>query len=136
MSFLSRIGLSVLDKATGNVLDKIGNAIKDGDIKEFTKLLSGLLEGVEDNLGNIAEKFEDVMENAEKDARRQGGRLKRQLVREMRQEMEQVGEEFAEKLIEAMRPQIAELVKAEVALQLAANQPVSVLLEETQSSGE
>ena len=114
MSFLSHIGLSVIDKATGNVLDKIGNAIKDGDIKEFTKLLSGLLEGVEDNLGSIAEKFEDVIENAEKDARRQGGRLKRQLVREMRQEMAQVGEEFAEKLIEAMRPQIAELVEAEV----------------------
>ena len=30
MSFLSHIGLSIVDKLTGNALDKVGNAIKDG----------------------------------------------------------------------------------------------------------
>ena len=114
MSFLSHIGLSVVDKLTGNALDKLGNAIKDGDIKEITSLFKGILEGVEDQLGSIAEQFEDVMEAAEKQARREAGRLKRQLVRETRREMEQVGEEFAEKMLEAMRPQIKKMIDEEI----------------------
>ena len=114
MSFFSHIGLSIVDKVTGNALDKLGNAIKDGDIKEFTKLFRGLLEGVEDTLSDITEKFEDVMEAAQNKARREAGKLKRQLVRETRQEMEQVGEEFGGKMIEAMEPRIRNMVAEEV----------------------
>ena len=51
MSFFSHIGLSVIDKLTGNALDKLGNAIKDGDVTELVKQFTGILEGVEDKLG-------------------------------------------------------------------------------------
>ena len=37
MSFLSHIGLSVVDKLTGNALDKLGNAIKDGDVTKIVE---------------------------------------------------------------------------------------------------
>ena len=119
MSFLSHIGLSVIDKVTGNALDKIGNAIKDGDVKEITNLFRGILEGVEDKVGEISEHFEDMIESAKKDVRREVNRVKRRLVRETRQEMEQLSEDFGERMAEVMEPKIAEMVKAEVARRMA-----------------
>ena len=50
MSFFSHIGLSVIDKLTDNALDKLGNAIKSGDVSEILKQFKGILEGVEDKL--------------------------------------------------------------------------------------
>ena len=53
MSFFSHIGLSVIDKVTGNAgVDKVGNAIKDGDVNELVKQFTSIiLNGVEDKLG-------------------------------------------------------------------------------------
>ena len=51
MSFFSHIGLSIVDKVTGNALDKLGNAIKDGDVKELVSQFTSILDGVEDKLG-------------------------------------------------------------------------------------
>ena len=50
MSFFSDIGLSVIDKLTGNALDKLGNAIKDGDVKKIVEMFREILDGVEDKL--------------------------------------------------------------------------------------
>ena len=43
MSFLSHMGLSVIDKVTGNALDKMGNAIKKGDVSGLVKQFRGIL---------------------------------------------------------------------------------------------
>ena len=115
MSFLSHIGLSVVDKLTGNALDKLGNAIKDGDVTELVKQFTGILEGVEDKLGDVSDLFEDAIDDAKKDVRREIARVKRRLVRETKAEMEALYEDFGDKMVEAMKPQIAELVEAEVA---------------------
>ena len=113
MSFFSHIGLSIVDKVTGNALDKLGNAIKDGDIKEITSLFKGILEGVEDKLGDVSDLLEDVIDEAKKDIRREVAKVKRRLIRETREEMEQLSEDFGEKMIEAMRPQIRKMVAEE-----------------------
>ena len=113
MSFFSHIGLSIVDKVTGNALDKLGNAIKDGDIKEITSLFKGILEGVEDKLGDVSDLFEDAIEDGKKDMRREVAKVKRRLVRETREELEQVCEEFGERVIDAMKLQIAKMVKEE-----------------------
>ena len=42
---------SVRDKLT-NALDKLGNAIKDGDVSKSSSSSRGILEGVEDKLGD------------------------------------------------------------------------------------
>ena len=117
MSFLSHIGLSVVDKLTGNALDKLGNAIKDGDVTELVKQFTGILEGVEDRLGDVSDLFEDFTDDAKKDIRREIARVKRRLLREARVELEELYEDFGDKMVEAMKPQIAELVEAEVARQ-------------------
>ena len=44
-------------------------------------------------------------------------RVKRRLLREARVELEELYEDFGDKMVEAMKPQIAELVEAEVARQ-------------------
>ena len=67
MSFFSRIGLSIVDKLTGNALDKLGNAIKDGDVKKIVEMFRDILEGVEDKLGEASELFEDAIETGKKD---------------------------------------------------------------------
>ena len=114
MSFFSHIGLSIVDKITGNALDKVGNAIKDGDVSELIKQFRGLLEGVEDKLGDVSELFEDAIDDAKKDVRREVTRMKRKLVRETRQELETMHDQF----LDALRPTIAELVEAEVSRRL------------------
>ena len=118
MSFFSHIGLSVVDKLTGNALDKLGNAIKDGDVSDIIKQFTGILEGVEDKLGDVSDLFEDVIDDAKKDVRREVTRVKRRLVRETKAEMEALYEDFGDQMVEAMKPQIAELVEAEVAKRL------------------
>ena len=115
MSFFSHIGLSVVDKITGNALDKVGNAIKDGDVSELVKQFTSVLDGVEDKLGDIGDLFEDAIDEAKKDVRREVSKVKRRLIRETREEMENLHEQFGEKIAESMRVQIAEMVEAEVA---------------------
>ena len=119
MSFLSHIGLSVIDKITGNALDKVGNAIKDGDVDELVKQFTGVLNGVEDKLGDVAELFEDAVEDGKKDMRREINRVKRQLVRETRAELESVADEFGEVVIDSMRGNVQAMVAAEVERQKA-----------------
>ena len=114
MSFFSHIGLSIVDKVTGNALDKLGNAIKDGDVTELVKQFTGILEGVEDKLGDVGELFEDAIEEAKRDVQREVSRVKRRLVRETRAELEKVHAEFGDKMAEAMEAKIAEMVDAEI----------------------
>ena len=87
MSFFSHIGLSVIDKLTDNALDKLGNAIKDGDVSELVKQFTSILNGVEDKLGDIGDLFEDAIDDAKKDVRREVNQVKRRLIREAREEM-------------------------------------------------
>ena len=117
MSFLSHIGLGVIDKLTGNALDKVGNAIKDGDVTELVSQFTTILEGVEDNLGDVADLFEDTIDDAKKDIRREMNQAKRRLVREARAELATLHEEFGDKLIEGMRPKISAMVAEELAKQ-------------------
>ena len=119
MSFFSHIGLSVVDKITGNALDKVGNAIKDGDVSELVKQFTSVLDGVEDKLGDIGDLFEDAIDEAKKDVRREVSKVKRKLIRETREEMENLHEQFGEKIAESMRVQIAEMVEAEVSKRMA-----------------
>ena len=121
MSFLSHIGLSVVDKLTGNALDKLSNALKAGDVTEVVGLFKGILDGVEVKLGDVSDLFEDAIDDAKRDVRREVARVKRRLVREAREELEAMHEQFGDKLIEAMEPKIAGLVEAEVAKRLAAD---------------
>ena len=114
MSFLSHIGLSSIDKLTGNALDKLGNAIKDGDAKEVIKQFTSILNGVEDKLGDVGDLFEDAIDDAKKDVRREVAQVKRKLMRETREEMEALHEQFSDKMVEAMKPAIAKLVDIEV----------------------
>ena len=114
MSFFSHIGLSIVDKVTGNALDKLGNAIKDGDAKEVLSLLRGILEGFEDKVDNINDLFEDKIDKDLRDVTRQVARVKRRLIRETREEMEQLSGEFGEKMIEAMRGEIKAMVAVEI----------------------
>ena len=111
MSFLSHIGLSVVDKLTGNALDKLGNAIKDGDVSKIVSQFTEILEGVEDKLGDVGDLFEDAIDDAKKDVRKEVYRVKRRLVRETRQEMEALHDQFVDKMAEAMEVKIKELVK-------------------------
>ena len=115
MSFLSHIGLSVVDKLTGNALDKLGNAIKDGDVSEVISQFTGILEGVEDKLGDVGDLFEDAIDDAKKDVRREVAKVKRRLIRETRQEMEKVHAEFGDRMADAMEAKIQGMVEAEVA---------------------
>ena len=69
---------------TGNALDKLGNAIKDGDAKEVLSLLRGILEGFEDKVDNINDLFEDKIDKDLRDVTRQVARVKRRLIRETR----------------------------------------------------
>ena len=117
MSFLSHIGLSVVDKLTGNALDKLGNAIKDGDVSKIVEQFTGILESVEDKLGEVSDLFEDAIADAKKDVRREVSKVKRRLVRETRQEMEALHSQFVDKMAEAMEEKLAEMVKAEVSRQ-------------------
>ena len=114
MSFFSHIGLSVIDKVTGNALDKVGNAIKDGDVSELVKQFTGILNGVEDKLGDIGDLFEDAIADAKKDVRREVAKVKRRLVRETREELDTLHAEFGEKVAEAMHDKIQTMVKAEI----------------------
>ena len=115
MSFWSHIGLSVIDKITDNAFDKLGNALKDGDVKEVVSLFKGILDGVEDKLGDASELFDEAIEAAKTDVRREVRTVKRRLVRETRAELEAMHEQFGDKLLDAMEPKIAAMVEAEVA---------------------
>ena len=114
MSFFSHIGLSVIDKLTGNALDKLGNAIKDGDVKKIVEMFREILDGVEDKLGAASELFEDAIETGKKEMRREVARVRRRIVRETRKELEDLHEEFGEKLMEGMRAKVEEMVEVEV----------------------
>ena len=118
MSFLSHIGLSIVDKLTGNALDKVGNAIKDGDVGELTKHLTSIFEGVEDRLEEISDLFEGEIDNAKKAVRREVSQMKRKLLRETREEIQELQAQFGDKLADAMKVHISELVEAEVKRQL------------------
>ena len=118
MSFFSHIGLSVIDKLTDNALDKLGNAIKSGDVSEILKQFKGILEGVENKLGDISDLFEDATEDAKQDMRRELTQTKRRMMREARDEFKQLQERFGDTLTDAIKPMIAELVDAEVRRQL------------------
>ena len=98
MSFLSHIGLSVIDKLTGNALDKLGNAIKDGDVSGIVEQFTDILEGVEDKLGDASDLFEEAIESGKKDIRREIAQVKRKLVRETRKELAGMHGEFLEAL--------------------------------------
>ena len=124
MSFLSRIGLSVFDKLTGNALDKLGNAIKDGDVNKIVDQFTSILEGVEDKLGDVSELFEDSIDDAKKDVRKEVTRVKRRLIRETRQEMEALHEQFADKMAEAMEEKIKGIVQLEVERRIALVDPL------------
>ena len=119
MSFLSHIGLSALDKATGNVLDKAANAIKDGDVKEFIKHLKSILSGVEDKLEEISDIFEDAIDQGKKDVGRHVAKVKRRMMREVREDLESLEDQFSDKMAMAMEAKISELVAAEVAKQVS-----------------
>ena len=118
MSFLSHIGLSIVDKLTGNALDKVGNAIKDGDASELIKQLKSIFEGVEDRLEEISDLFEGEIDNAKKAVRREVSKVKRQLLRETREELQELQAQFGDKLADAMKEQIERLVELEVIRQL------------------
>ena len=75
---------------TGNALDKMGNAIKKGDVSGLVKQFRDILEGVEDRLDDISGVFEDAIENGKKDMQRDIAQIKRRLVRETRAEMEEL----------------------------------------------
>ena len=118
MSFLSHIGLSIVDKLTGNALDKVGNAIKDGDASELIKQLKSIFEGVEDRLEEISDLFEGEIDNAKKAVRREVSKMKRKLLRETREEIQELQNQFGDKLADAMKEQIERLVELEVIRQL------------------
>ena len=119
MSFLSHIGLSVIDKLTDNALDKLGNAIKDGDVKEVLSQFTSILEGVEDKLGLVGDLIDDLVDDAKKDIRREISQAKRKMVREARKEMQNLHEQFGDKVAEAMQAKIAWMVEAEVERRMA-----------------
>ena len=114
MSFLSHIGLSVIDKMTGNALDKLGNAIKDGDVSEVIGQFTGILEGVEDKLGDISDLFEDAIDKAKKEVRYEVRLVKRKMMREVRDDLKDLHAQFGDKIAAAMEAKIAEMVEAEV----------------------
>ena len=114
MSFLSLIGLSSIDKLTGNALDKLGNAIKDGDVKGIVKQLTGILDGVEDRLEDISELFEDAVDKGKRDVQRQVAKVKKRMMREVREDLESLEGQFTDKMAKAMESRLKELVAAEV----------------------
>ena len=130
MSFLSHIGLSVVDKLTGNALDKLGNAIKDGDVSKIVDQFTSILEGVEDKLGDVSEIFEDAIADAKKDIRREVARVRRRIIRETRQEMEALHEQFVDKMAEAMEEKIKGIVQLEVERRMNAAGPQELVKEE------
>ena len=91
MSFLNHIGLGWMDPT--NELDKLGNAIKGGDLSALIKHLKSLFGDVEDRLAEVSELFEDSMEDAKKDMRHEMSRAKRKIVREARRDLELLQEE-------------------------------------------
>ena len=95
MSFLSHIGLSSIDKLTGNALDKMGNAIKDGDVKDIIKQLTGILNGVEDRLEDISDLFEDAVDKGKRDVQRQVAKVKKRMMREVREDLESLEDQFS-----------------------------------------
>ena len=119
MSFLSHIGLSSIDKLTGNALDKLGNAIKDGDVKGIVKQLTGILDGVEDRLEDISELFEDAVDKGKRDVQRQVTKVKKRMMREVREDLESLEVQFTDKMAKAMESKIQELVAIEVAKQVS-----------------
>ena len=119
MSFLSHIGLSSIDKLTGNALDKLGNAIKDGDVKGIVKQLTGILDGVEDRLEDISELFEDAVDKGKRDVLRQVTKVKRRMMREVREDLESLEGQFTDKMAKAMESRLKELVAVEVAKQVS-----------------
>ena len=123
MSFWSHIGLSVIDKITDNAFDKLGNAIKDSDVTELVKQFTGILNGVEDKLGDIGDLFERRHRRREEGCAARGRRRSSvRLIREAREEMEKLHAEFADKMAEAMEAKIAGMVEAEVARRLTDGQ--------------
>ena len=120
MSFWSHIGLSIVDKLTDNAFDKLGNAIKDGDVSKVVSELKSIFDGVEDKLGDITDLFEDTIDDAKKQIRNDLSKAKRRMMREARMDMQNLQDEFGDKLIEALRPTIDLIVEEEVQIRLEA----------------
>ena len=119
MSFLSHIGLSVIDKVTGNALDKMGNAIKKGDVSGLVKQFRGILEGVDDKLDDISELFEDAIDDGKKSVQREVGRVKKKILRETKEEIEALHEEFGDTLTNALMEKLEPRIEAMVEEALA-----------------
>ena len=117
MSFLNRIGLGFLDPT--NELDKLANSFKDGDVSGVLDKLREIFASVEDQVEDIADLFEDKIDSAKKDIQREVLKTKRRLLREARKDLEQFQAQFGQKLIATLKPQIAEMVEAEVTKRLA-----------------
>ena len=125
MSFLSHIGLSVIDKATGNALDKLGNAIKKGDVSGLVKQFRGILDGVDDRLDDISNLFEDeigkrqkliadAVEDGKRIVNREIGKVKKTARRETKEEIEALHEEFSETLADALMEKLKPRIEAMV----------------------
>ena len=116
MSFLHHLGLGFLDPT--NELDKLGNAIKDGDPVQVIHQITEMFETVEDRLDGIADLFEDETVQAKKDVRREAVRAARAEVRKAKRDLVELQETFGEKLLEQLQTEIGEMVEAEVSLRM------------------
>ena len=63
-------------------------------MSEILKQFKGILEGVENKLGDISDLFEDATEDAKQDMRRELTQTKRRMMREARDEFKQLQERF------------------------------------------
>ena len=116
MSFLNHLGLGFLDPT--NELDKLGNAIKDGDPIKIVQQFTDMFEDIENRLEGIADLFEDETVQAKKDVRREAVRIARAEVRKARRDLIDLQEKFGEKLMGQMQTKISQMVEAEVSLRM------------------
>ena len=121
MSFLHHLGLGFLDPT--NELDKLGNAIKDGDPVQVIHQITEMFETVEDRLDGIADLFEDETAQAKKDVRREAVRAARAEVRKAKRDLIDLQEKFGEKLLNQLQSMISGMVEAEVSLRMAEETP-------------
>ena len=66
MSWLSHVGLGFIDDLTDNALDKMGNAIKKGDIPEVLSQLSSIIDAAEDRFEDIGDLFDGHADKTQK----------------------------------------------------------------------
>ena len=117
MSFLNHLGLGFLDPT--NELDKLGNAIKDGDPVQVIHQITEMFENVEDRLEGIADVFEEETAGAYKAVRREAVRAARAEVRKAKRDLIDLQEKFGEKLMGQMQTKISQMVEAEVVRRMA-----------------